>query len=203
MLATHPFEGSKHWAVLPGLPHRHSGVVGLVSPGPGSQMAPFSPLVHVYCAKGGFAEQNVWTTVPPVCVQRSAVEASDPASGGSATQGGGGGHCQPLGVQSAGTVPLHHGQLGPCPAQESPFPDVPDPTAVPDPLPLPDPTSVPDPLPLPAVVPLPEPVPVPLPEPCPGPTSTARPPHAAPKATTAARVHGARFMLGFVHMGPP
>jgi hypothetical protein len=207
MLGTHPFTGSKHWPVLPGVPHMHSGVVGLFSPGPGSQMAPFSPLVHVYCAKGGFAEQNVSTTVPPVWVQSSpAGEASGgPASGGSSAQGGAGGHCQPVGVQLAGTVPLHEGQLGASPGHDPPLAvdvPVPDPTVVPDPLPLPGPTSVPDPLPLPGVLPLPDPVPVLLPEPCPGPTSTARPPHATPKATTAARVQRVMFMLRFARMTP-
>jgi hypothetical protein len=88
MLATHPFTGSKHWVVLPALPHTHSGVIGLVWPGPGSQMPPFSPLAQVYCAKGGFAEQYVCTTVPPVWVQSSAAAAASggPASGG-AVQG--------------------------------------------------------------------------------------------------------------------
>jgi hypothetical protein len=177
----------------------HSGVVGFWF-GPGSQMAPFSPLVQVYCAKGGFAKQYVSTTVPPVWVQSSAAgpASGGPASGGSSTQGGAGGHCQPVAVQLAGTVLLHEGQLGACPGHELAV-DVPlpDPTDVPDPLP-----SVPDPLPLPMPVPLPDPFPVPLPEPCPGPTSTARPPHAAPKATMAARVHCGMFKARFVRIAP-
>jgi hypothetical protein len=86
-VATHPFTGSKHWEVLPRVPQMHSGVVGVVSPGPGSQMpSPLSPVVHVYSAKGGFAEQYVWMTAPPVWVQSAALApasvgpASDPES---------------------------------------------------------------------------------------------------------------------------
>ncbi len=50
---THPLVGSKQSE--PG--HSHSGVAGGPSPGPGSQIAPFSPVAHVYWAKGGLAEQ--------------------------------------------------------------------------------------------------------------------------------------------------
>jgi hypothetical protein len=52
-------------------------------------MAPFSPVAQVYCWKGGFAKQNVSTTLPPVFVQsaaRASVSASvEAASLGSAS----------------------------------------------------------------------------------------------------------------------
>jgi hypothetical protein len=82
---------------------------------------------------------------------------------------------------------LHQGQRGGTPAHEVSLPvDVP----VLDP-----PTDDPDPLPLPVVLP--------LPEPCPGPTSsTVRPPHAAPKTTTTARLQWVMFIVGFARIGP-
>jgi hypothetical protein len=84
-------------------------------------------------------------------------------------------------------VPLHQGQRGGTPGHE---------LSLPVDVPVPDPTHIPDPLPLPVVV-LP-------PEPCPGPTSsTARPPQAAVKTTTAARVQWVMFIVGIARIGPP